>query len=85
MVTSVKGSTARILLVVAVTTIIGFGHLPHSIAGNVEVVAGMLATPAITGAEYLRFLVVTTVGNVLGGTVFVSSLKYGYVIGGLDG
>ncbi|WP_251342376.1 formate/nitrite transporter family protein [Haloplanus halophilus] len=85
MVTSVKGSSARIILVVAVTAVIGFGHLPHSIAGNVEVLAGLLVSPAITAADYLRFLAVTTVGNVLGGTVFVSLLKYGYVIGGLDG
>jgi len=85
MVTSVKGSSARITLVVAVTTVIGFGHLPHSIAGNVEVVAGLLASPAITVGEYLRFLFLATVGNVLGGTVFVSLLKYGYVIGGIDG
>jgi formate/nitrite transporter FocA (FNT family) len=84
MVTSVKGSTARIALVVAVTTVIGFGHLPHSIAGNVEVVAGVLAGPAITVGDYLRFMVVATVGNVLGGTIFVSLLKYGYVVGGLD-
>lgn len=85
MVTSVKGSSARITLVVAVTTVIGFGHLPHSIAGNVEVVAGLLASPAITVSDYLRFLVLATVGNVLGGTVFVSLLKYGYVIGGIEG
>jgi formate/nitrite transporter FocA (FNT family) len=85
MVTSVKGSGARILLVVVVTTVIGFGHLPHSIAGNVEVLAGLLASPSITVAEYVRFLVVATVGNVVGGTVFVALLKYGYVAGGLDG
>ena len=84
MVTSVKGSSARILLVVAVTTIIGFGHLPHSIAGNVEVVAGLLTSPAITFGDYVRFLVLATAGNVFGGTIFVALLKYGYVIGGIE-
>ncbi|WP_430505692.1 formate/nitrite transporter family protein [Haloparvum sp. PAK95] len=84
MVTSVKGSTARILLVVAITTIIGFGHLPHSIAGNVEVFAGLLASPSITVADYVRFLLIATVGNVTGGIIFVSLLKYGYVTGGIE-
>ncbi|MFT4947730.1 MAG: formate/nitrite transporter FocA (FNT family) [Natronomonas sp.] len=84
MVTSVKGSAARIILVVAITTIIGFGHLPHSIAGNVEVVAGLLASPSITIADYGRFLLVATTGNVVGGTIFVSLLKYGYVTGGIE-
>jgi formate/nitrite transporter FocA (FNT family) len=84
MVTSVKGSGARIALVVAVTTVIGFAHLPHSIAGNVEVLAGLLASPTITVGDYLRFLLLATAGNVLGGTVFVSLLKYGYIIGGIE-
>ncbi|MFB6194369.1 MAG: formate/nitrite transporter family protein [Halobaculum sp.] len=84
MVTSVRGSTARIVLVVAITTIIGFGHLPHSIAGNVEVLAGALAAPAITVADYVRFLLITTVGNVVGGSIFVALLKYTYVVQGIE-
>lgn len=84
MVTSVKGSTARIILVVAITTVIGFGHLPHSIAGNVEVFAALLTSPSITVADYVRFLLIATVGNVIGGTIFVSLLKYGYVTGGVE-
>jgi formate/nitrite transporter FocA (FNT family) len=84
MVTSVKGSGARILLVVAVTAIIGFAHLPHSVAGNVEVVAGLLASPSITVVDYVRFLAIATGGNIVGGTIFVSLLKYGYVVGGID-
>jgi formate/nitrite transporter FocA (FNT family) len=84
MVTSVKGSTARITLVVAVTTIIGFGHLPHSIAGNIEVFAGLLVSPSITLSDYARFLLIATGGNVIGGTIFVSLLKYGYVTGGIE-
>ena len=84
MVTSVKGSTARILLVAAITTVIGFGHLPHSIAGNVEVFAGLLTSSSITVADYVRFLLIATIGNVVGGTIFVSLLKYGYVTGGIE-
>ncbi|MFB6205309.1 MAG: formate/nitrite transporter family protein [Haloglomus sp.] len=84
MVTSVRGSAARIILVVAITTIIGFGHLPHSIAGNVEVFAGLLTSPSITVSDYARFLLIATVGNVIGGTIFVSLLKYGFITGGIE-
>jgi formate/nitrite transporter FocA (FNT family) len=85
LVTSVEGSGARIALVVIVTTVIGFGHLPHSIAGNVEVLSATLATAEITLGSYARFMLLATAGNVVGGTVFVALLKYGYVVSGTDG
>lgn len=85
LVTAVEGSAARIALVIIVTTVIGFGHLPHSIAGNVEVLAATLAAPQITVDNYLWFMGLATAGNVIGGTVFVALLKYGYVVGGIDG
>lgn len=80
-----RGATARAPLAVAVTAVVGVGRLPHSIAGDVEVVAGLLASPSSTVAEYARFPAVATVGTVLGGTVFVSPLNYSYVAGGADG
>lgn len=73
---------ARIFLVWLVTFGIGLAHLPHSIAGNVEVLAGTLVSPAITLAEYVEFLVLSTVGNAVGGTVFVALLKYGHTVRG---
>lgn len=84
MVTSVKGTGARLMLIIAVTTIIGFAHLPHSIAGNVEVLAGYFASPQISISDYGQYLLIATAGNIVGGTTFVSLLKYGYVIGGID-
>ncbi len=69
----------RIVLIWAVTGTIGLLHLPHSIAGNVEVLLGMFTTTAVTVTDYLRFLVVATVGNAVGGGVFVALLKYGHV------
>ena len=73
---------ARIFLVWLVTFGIGIAHLPHSIAGNVEVLAGTLVSPSITLAEYAGFLALSTVGNAVGGTVFVAILKYAHTVRG---
>lgn len=80
--TAARESIARIAVVWLVTTSIGLTHLPHSIAGNVEVLAGTLVSPSITLAQYAGFLALATVGNAIGGSVFVALLKYSHVIRG---
>ena len=80
--TAAEESISRIVVVWLVTTAIGLAHLPHCIAGNVEVLAGVLASTEITMLDYLEFLVLSTVGNAVGGTVFVALLKYGHVVRG---
>ncbi|WP_246045647.1 formate/nitrite transporter family protein [Halorussus ruber] len=78
--TAARESIARLAVVWLVTTSIGLAHLPHSIAGNVEVLAGALVTPAISLVDYLSFLALATVGNAIGGSIFVALLKYGHVV-----
>lgn len=78
LVTVADSTGARLAVVVLVTTVIGFGHLPHAVAGNVEV-AMAVATDAVSVDDYLRYQLLATVGNVVGGSVFVALLKYGYV------
>jgi len=56
----------------------------HSIAGNVEVLFGLLVSPAITLTDYAGFLVLATLGNAFGGAVFVALLKYGHVVRGAE-
>ncbi|UPV75429.1 formate/nitrite transporter family protein [Halorussus limi] len=80
--TAAKESISRIAVVWLVTTGIGLAHLPHSIAGNVEVLAGTLVSPRISFAQYAGFLALATVGNAVGGSVFVALLKYGHVVRG---
>ncbi|MFC3958331.1 formate/nitrite transporter family protein [Halovivax cerinus] len=82
LITAAQDTTSRLLLIWIVTATIGLLHLPHSIAGNVEVLFGLLVTNAVTVGDYLVFLVLATVGNALGGGVFVASLKYGHVVRG---
>jgi formate/nitrite transporter FocA (FNT family) len=70
---------SRVLFVWLVTTSIGLLHLPHSIAGNVEVLMAVIVGPAYGWMDYVYFLVFSTAGNAVGGVVFVAILKYGHI------
>jgi formate/nitrite transporter FocA (FNT family) len=80
LVAAAQESVSRLLFVWLIATAIGFAHLPHSIAGTVEVLAGVLVSPELTYVDFLQFLGAATVGNAVGGSVFVSLLKYGHVV-----
>lgn len=74
--------TVTILLVVLVVAGgIGFAHLPHSIAGTVEVGFGVV-TGEVALVEFARFLVVSTIGNTAGGVVFVALVKHSHAMRG---
>jgi formate/nitrite transporter FocA (FNT family) len=60
-----------------VTTSIGFANLHHVILGTVEVLAGAFAGQGVGVGDFARFLLWATLGNALGGTVFVALVKYG--------
>jgi len=79
LVAGAQETVARLAIVWLIATAIGFAHLPHSIAGSVEVLAGAFVSPEIGALDFLRFLAAATVGNAIGGTVFVGLLKYGHV------
>ena len=61
-----------------VATAIGLAHLPHSIAGSIEVLMGVFVRGGVSIWQFLDFLLWSTVGNVIGGTIFVGLLKYGH-------
>ena len=82
LVTAAQETISRVFFVWAVTATIGIAHLPHSIAGNVEVLAGLFVVEGISVLDYGKFLVLATIGNAIGGTFFVALLKYGHVVRG---
>lgn len=82
LITAAQETVSRLLLVLIVTGTIGLLHLPHSIAGNVEVLFGLFLSPAVSLSDYVLFLVLATIGNAAGGAIFVALLKYGHVIRG---
>lgn len=82
--TSVRDTISRIVVIFLVTFLIGFCHLPHCVAANAEVIAGMLAGANISILDWARFLALTTIGNIVGGVVFVALLNYSHAVRGVD-
>ena len=73
-----RDTISQILVVWLITTSIGFAKLHHVILGTVEVMAGYFAGRTVTVPDVLHFLVWATLGNTIGGAVFVAFIKYGH-------
>ncbi|USZ69997.1 formate/nitrite transporter family protein (plasmid) [Halorussus salilacus] len=82
LITAAQETVSRLLIIWLVTASIGILHLPHSIAGNVEVLFGVFVSPEVSVLDYAKFLSLATLGNAVGGGVFVGLLKYGHVTRG---
>ena len=72
-----RDTISQIVLVWLITTSIGLAKLHHVIVGTVEVLAGAFAAQGVTAADFGHFLLFATLGNIVGGVVFVAFLKYG--------
>jgi len=77
LVTSSQESISRIIVVLLVTSVIGMGGLHHSIVGSIEVFTGLISNKNISFSDYIHFQIWTTLGNAIGGSVFVALIKYG--------
>lgn len=78
LITSARETISRILLVGMITTVIGIGGLHHCIVGSIEVFTAMLASPEITRMDYLNVQLWATLGNIIGGVVFVAFIKFSH-------
>jgi formate/nitrite transporter FocA (FNT family) len=72
-----RDTISQVVLVWLVTASIGFAGLHHAILGAVEVFAGAFAGQGVGPSDVGGFLLWATLGNILGGVVFVAILKYG--------
>lgn len=79
LVTSSQDTISRIVIIILITSVIGFGGLHHSIVGSIEIFAGMLISKDITVTNYLTVQSMATLGNIIGGVVFVAFIKYSHV------
>ncbi len=75
-----RDTISQLLVVWVVTTAIGFGQLHHSIVGTVEVLSGVFSSPDLTAAHYGHFIWWSTLGNALGGVIFVALIKYSHAV-----
>jgi formate/nitrite transporter FocA (FNT family) len=78
MVWATRDTISLMVLVWLVTTVIGYGGLHHVVLGTVEVMAGVASNQGVSLRDYGHFLAWTTLGNALGGSVFVALIKYGH-------
>ncbi|MGE0760319.1 MAG: formate/nitrite transporter family protein, partial [Pirellulaceae bacterium] len=74
-----RDTISQIVIVWLVTAVIGLGHLHHSVLGTVEVLAGVFWSDETTWSEFFHFLLWTTIGNAIGGPVFLAVLKSAHV------
>lgn len=79
LVTSSQETISRIFVVILVTAVIGLAGLHHCIVGSIEVFSGMLSSSEISLADYFKFQIWATLGNALGGVIFVAVLKYSHI------
>lgn len=79
LVTASKETISRIFIVILITATIGIAHLHHSIVGSIEVFTGFLLSDKISFMDYLRVQSLATLGNAIGGVVFVAILKYAHI------
>lgn len=71
-----RDTISQIVIVWLVTATIGIGHLHHSIVGSVEVLAGVFTSHEISWGDFGHFLLWATLGNAIGGPVFLALLKH---------
>lgn len=78
LVSACRDTISQIVIVGLVATSIGLARLPHAIVGSGEVFSDILAGGQTTWREFGLFVLLTTLGNGLGGAVFVALLKHGH-------
>ncbi|HXD85670.1 MAG TPA: formate/nitrite transporter family protein [Urbifossiella sp.] len=83
LVTAARDTISQIALTTIIASVIGFAHLHHVVVGSVEVLAGVLSGQGAGMGDYGRFLLWTTLGNAVGGPLFVAIIKYGHASGAM--
>ncbi|MBX0294918.1 formate/nitrite transporter family protein [Haloarcula nitratireducens] len=81
-ISAARNTVAQFLFVWLITAGIGFAPFHHCLLGSTEVLAALLLDQGVTAGEYAYFLGWTTLGNVVGGSVFVALLNYGQAVRG---
>ncbi len=79
LVAAARETISQIFIIWIVTAAIGFAGLPHCIVGNIEMAAAWFSGQ-VSFNEYLLFLAPVTLGNAIGGVLFVGILKFSHTV-----
>lgn len=80
LISAATDTVGRIFFIWLITTSIGLVPLHHCVLGAVEVGSAMIALDGVALGDFLRFLSASTLGNLVGGVVFVALIKYGHAV-----
>jgi formate/nitrite transporter FocA (FNT family) len=78
LVTAAQWTSGHVAVVWLLTFVVGIGGFAHCIASSGEILAGVWEGDVSVG-DYVAWLAVATVGNVVGGVSIVTVLNYGQV------
>jgi formate/nitrite transporter FocA (FNT family) len=78
LVTAARDTISQIAIVLLITGTIGLGHLHHCIVGACEVLAAVFAGTPVGAGDFGHFLLWSTLGNAVGGVLFVAIVKYAH-------
>lgn len=79
-----RDTTSQILFIGLIGIAIGALGLHHSITGSIEMLAGLMADPAISWGAVLYVVSWTTLGNAIGGILFAFVIRQGVQMHGGD-
>ncbi len=77
-VTASHWTIAQVVVTWMLTAVVGLGHFAHCIATSGEILSAVL-TGQLTTGSYAHWLLFATLGNMLGGVVFVTVLNFGQI------
>ena len=77
--------SAQILVIVVIAYIVAAAQLTHVIAGSVESAYAVISGDASLAEYFIRFLVPTLLGNVIGGVTLVALLNHAGVVSEMHG
>ncbi len=77
LVAAARETISQLFIIWIITAAIGLAGLSHCIVGNIELAAGLFSGHNSFG-EYLNFMSAVTLGNIIGGVLFVAILKYSH-------
>jgi formate/nitrite transporter FocA (FNT family) len=77
--------SAKLLVILLLTYIVGVGEFSHIIAGSAESAFAVITGHATIGDYFLRFLAPTLMGNTIGGVALVALLNHAPLVPELQG
>ena len=76
---SAQDTFSRIIMIFLVTFLISIAGLHHCIVGSIEVFIAFFGhANQISGIQFLKFQVLATIGNIIGGVFLVAIVKYAH-------